>query len=115
MSNQEVSVIIREDGNVICLDHPECECFREMGPVKTRRASHVEPYTWYYRWAFHFLRWLFGENGRVGDWTRYGSPWKDHLWRVNLTPVGGPILPGASHPRERALKREVEWLNENLT
>jgi hypothetical protein len=111
MPNQEVSVVVRDDGTVVCLDHPECKCFREMGSVKTRRASHVEPYTRGYRMSFHLLRWIFGDQGRVSDWTR---SW-DVLWRVNLTPVGGPILPGATILREAALRREVEWLNKNLT
>jgi hypothetical protein len=108
-------VNIREDGTLVCLNHEETSCFKELGKVKTRRASHVEPYTRRYRIAFHMLRFLFGEKGRVSDWTRNGTFWRSRLWRVNLTPIGGPILPGGMHPREAALRAEVEWLDEHLT
>src|SRR5271157_1928270 len=107
-------VNIREDGTIVCLDHKEAACFKELGKVKTRRASHVEPYTRRYRIAFYILRGLFGDKGRVADWTRYGKFWASRLWRVNLTPVGGPILLGATHPREAAIRKEIEWLDEHL-
>lgn len=78
---------IDENGDVLFLASNENDIFCELGDVITKRASHVEPTTFWARRAFHFLR-LFGDKTRVAEWTR---SWKV-LWRVNTKPVGGPIL-----------------------
>lgn len=78
---------IDEKGDVLFLASNENDIFCELGDVVTKRASHVEPATFWARGAFHFLR-LFGDKTRVADWTR---GWKVD-WRVNTKPVGGPIL-----------------------
>lgn len=83
-----VTMTIEDDGSATFLKTDAADIFLECGEVITRRASHVEPAPRYERWAFHLLRTLFGETGRVADWTR---GWKT-LWRINTKPVGGPIL-----------------------
>jgi hypothetical protein len=78
--------------------------------VATRRASHIEPLYPVSRVLFHLLRKLFGETGRVAEWTRH---W-DVLWRVNLKPSGGPILPYYFHDRQKAIAAEIAWINDNF-
>jgi hypothetical protein len=75
-----------------------------------RRASHVEPFAWPLRIVFHALRKVFGEDGRVGEWTR---SWGCY-WRVNLSPVGGPIGNAAIRLRRYAIRAEVAWLEKNF-
>ena len=79
---------------------------------KVRRASHVEPYYIVPRLFFHAFRKVFGEDGRVGDWTR---EWNCY-WRVNLTPVGGPIIGMRFECRHRtlAIAYEIIWLEKNF-
>lgn len=76
----------------------------------TRRASHVEPCNVALRVIFHSLRYLFGEYGKVSQFTRL---WRCN-WRVNLSPVNGPVLPGAWRDRAQAIDAEVVWLNQNF-
>jgi hypothetical protein len=75
-----------------------------------KRASHIEPYNLVPRIWFHILRTLFGEEGRIADWTR---TWQCY-WRVNLSPVGGPVGTSAIKPRRYAIEAEVKWLAENF-
>jgi hypothetical protein len=85
----EMTFTITEDGDIVALASPGADVIlSEMGEMQTQRASHVEPAPRYDRWLFHTLRFLFGDKGRVSDWTRQ---WHT-LWRVNTKPVGGPIL-----------------------
>lgn len=73
--------------------------------VRVRRVSYIEPCSWPLRKAFHMLRRLCGDGGRVADWTRrWGC-----LWRVNFGPVRGPIQ-GPFSKREEAL----EWEHGNV-
>lgn len=118
-----VTVTIDENGDVIFLATDSNDIFLELGNVVTTRASHVEPGPRYERWLFHFLRAVFGDKGRVSDWTR---GWQT-LWRVNTAPVGGPILTNGhvrqnwpeslAHytayfaNRQEAIEAEVAFLN----
>ena len=77
---------------------------------KVRRASHVEPYSFLPRLFFHGLRIVFGENGRIGDWTRNWSC----RWRINLSPVGGPIIDIPFKYRLFAISCEIDWLEANF-
>lgn len=80
------------------------------GEQTTARASHVEPTAPAARFAFHLIRRLFGETGRVADLTRsrlFGP------WRVNLAPVGGPILPTVYRDRSAAIAAEIQYLNDH--
>jgi hypothetical protein len=83
-----VTVVIDEHGNLEYLKTDSCDVLLELGEVITRRASHVEPATFWTRVWFHIIRTLVSDKSRVAAWTRN---WKC-LWRVNTAPVGGPIL-----------------------
>jgi len=75
-----------------------------------KRASNVEPVSIALRGIFYALRAIFGEYGRVSDFTRiWGCS-----WRVNLHPVNGPILPGVYRDRQKAIDAEIVWLEENF-
>lgn len=119
-----VTATIDENGDVIFLATDSNDIFLNHGTVVTKRASHVEPGARYERWLFHLLRAVFGDKGRVSNWTR---TWKT-LWRVNTSPVGGPILTWADvwgdpvprgmsnrialwQHRQNAIDAEVKFLN----
>jgi hypothetical protein len=96
-------------GNTIFLVDEETKAFLDYSST-VRRASNVEPVFLPLRLAFKALRYQFGETGRVSDWTRNWNC----LWRVNLAPVHGPILPIDFANRQTAIDWEVKWLNENF-
>jgi hypothetical protein len=75
-----------------------------------RRASHVEPVSRPLRILFHGLRTVFGETGRISDLTR---SWPVR-WRVNLAPIGGPVLFGYWMDRQDAIQAEINYLNANF-
>ncbi len=101
-------VRVSPTGEITFLDKPETEALKSGGAATKRRASHVEPCRRPYRWAFHGLRKLFGEEGAVGAFTRL---WPVY-WRVNMGPSGGPVF-GRFADRAEAIGAEVEWLNRN--
>jgi hypothetical protein len=117
-----LTVTFDEHGDLTYLKTPGDDVLFELGKTITQRASHVEPGPRYERWLFHLLRWLFGNTGRVSEWTR---GWNS-LWRVNTAPVGGPILRYSHvlnlrvkgdpimlwHHRQDAIDAEVKFLNE---
>jgi hypothetical protein len=75
-----------------------------------RRASHVEPVNLILRFTFYVLRAMFGEYGRMAAFTRQ---WRIQ-WRVNLSPVNGPILPQTWTDRAQAINAEIDWLETNF-
>jgi len=106
MSEQgAVTFIIAENGDCTYL-------MTEAAPViegaRTARASHVEPDNWLLRVIFHALRQWLGDKGRMSDFTR---AWPI-LWRVNMQPVGGPILCTRYINRAAAIDAEVIALNK---
>jgi len=109
-----ITVTIDEQGDVIFLATDANDIFLSLGNVVTQRASHVEPGGRYERILFHTLRALFGDKGRVSDWTRQWFT----LWRVNTKPVGGPILRDERGnirywiDRQAAIDAEIIFLNE---
>jgi hypothetical protein len=74
------------------------------------RASHVEPCFKPFRLAFYGLRAIFGEYGTVGQFTRL---WPC-LWRVNLSPINGPILPNIYRDRLQAIDAEIVYLENHF-
>lgn len=72
------------------------------------RASHVEPDNVCLRVLFHALRQWLGDKGRMSEFTR---SWPI-LWRVNMKPVGGPILSTRYTDRKAAIDAEVIALNK---
>ncbi len=104
-----IVVSISEDGITRFLVSDETAQFTSTSAT-IKRASHVEPDAYLLRVAFHGLRRMFGEHGKVSDFTR---AWPC-LWRVNLSPACGPILPGRWRNRKLAISAEIAWLNRNF-
>ena len=111
-----VTVTIDESGDLVFLRTPESDIFLELGETITRRASHVEPYALLPRLAFTALRYFVPDDSRIAAWTR---DW-DCSWRVNLSPIGGPILRGYDYlgdwilswdNRQDAIRAEIEAAN----
>lgn len=105
----KVTVRILPNGDIQFIDTPDLADLKSAGVTTTRRASHVEPARWYWRALFRTLRRIFGESGAVSTFTR---SWPV-LWRVNLTPSGGPILSYEYRSRSQAIEDEVVWLLEH--
>ena len=111
-----VTVTIDESGDLVFLRTPESDIFLELGETITCRASHVEPYSLLPRLAFTALRYFVPDDSRIAAWTR---GW-DCSWRVNLSPIGGPILRGYDYAgdwimswdsRQDAIRAEIEAAN----
>jgi hypothetical protein len=124
---QEVTFVIDSDGRTLFLVSECMEGSSLLEYAKIARASHVEPATLFKRLTFHILRRIFGEYGKVGNWTR---TWKC-LWRVRI--VNGPILRWNDVPykftdvmlvnrtgilvwddRKEAIAAEIEYLNQRF-
>lgn len=103
-------LLIASDGTCKVIQDDTALPLMGEGRVRSRRASHVEPASLTLRLAFHALRALFGEKGRVSEFTR---SWPV-TWRVNMAPSGGPILDETFTDRALALRAEVRWLEHNL-
>lgn len=110
MAQIEFTVVADENGSLSYIQSAEISFLKDLGEVYVRRASNVEPDFYLLRVLFHWLRKKFGESGKVAGWTR---SWKC-LWRVNMKPSDGPILPERWVNRQSALNAEVTWLSENL-
>lgn len=116
-----VTVTIEENGILTFLATDSADIFLECGETLTRRASHVEPTGFWLRVVFHALRTFWGRKTQVAAWTRN---WKC-MWRVNTSPVGGPILRwhdideqcnwqgiATFRNRQAAIDAEIKFLNE---
>lgn len=104
-----VTVTIEDDGSLLFLKTDSADIFLELGDVVTRRASHVEPLHLGYRVVFHILR-MFGDDTKIAQWTR---DWPV-VWRVNLAPIGGEVLPEVFLDRKKAIDYEVKHVNRWL-
>jgi hypothetical protein len=119
-----VTVTIDESGDMVYLNTPESDIFMELGERITARASNVLPVRFWHRQAFRLLRTLFGDYGRIAQWTREWST----RWYVDTRPVGGPVLTwghvgypvkdsnfgvrrASFRNREAAIRAEVKFLN----
>jgi len=104
-SPKVITVFIDDEGMTFLMDET-VKLFEGEGEVK--RASHVEPDSLVFRLLFHTLRHVFGDKGRMSDFTR---SWPC-LWRVNTKPTAGVILPGRWRNRQEAIDAEIVFLNE---
>ena len=103
-----ITVTIDENSDLIFLSTDKSDVFLEMGKTVKRRASHVEPEHLAKRIAFRALRGVFGDHGRVADWTRGWSG----KWRVDTRPTAGVVLHQLFDSREEAITAEIEFLNK---
>lgn len=105
---RELTIDIRPDGSVEMLAVDMASPFVSMGEgVRKRRASHITPTCLKLKLWFKLLRWVFGDSGRVGEWTRR---WVC-AWTVDLRPSGGPVIDGFMS-RRKAIDFEHRWLME---
>ena len=104
-----VVITVETDGTLQFLNTPHLRPLLDEGTSQVRRASHVEPMARLPRLFFHLLRRVFGEQGRVAQWTR---EWPV-VWQVNLAPSAGPILKDFVD-RDAAIAAEICWLNINV-
>ena len=103
-----LTVTINEDGTLEYLKTDSCDILLELGEVVTRRASHVEPADFWTRLWFHVVRRFVTDKSAVAAWTRGWSC----MWRIDTSPVGGPILPGRYKNRQEAIDAEIAFLND---
>jgi hypothetical protein len=117
-----LTLTIDEDGDLLMLKSDSADVFLEGAEVVTRRASHVEPASFWLRIAFHVIRTLVRDDSSIAAWTRTWTC----LWRVNTAPVGGPILtvwdvtdgrtPSSQimtwSDRQNAIDAEITFLND---
>jgi hypothetical protein len=111
-----VTVTIDESGDMVYLNTPENDIFMELGERITTRASHVEPYALLPRLLFTAIRYFVHDDSALAAWTR---GWRCK-WRVNLSPLGGPILRGYDYfgdwvlswdNRQDAIRAEIVAVN----
>jgi len=81
-------ICIKRDGTMEFVYDDQLKGLMSHGRATVERASHVEP----------------------------GKPEKGqdpNLWYVDLSPLKGPVM-GGFKLRNIALRKELEWINENL-
>ena len=94
-------LVVNEDGTIEQIVSEDM--LRLDGAETVKRASNVLPFGITKQIVFKALRRVFGDKGRVSDWTRR---WRGpHVVDV----IDGPLL-GPFGSREEALRCEVEWL-----
>jgi hypothetical protein len=98
-------VRIKRSGDIAIIADRRLAGLTRLGPASQRRASHVLPVQWWKRLAFRILRWTFGEEGRISNWTRSWSG----QWIADMGPSRGPVL-GPFTQRCDAIDAEVMWL-----
>ena len=121
----EITITIDESGDLKMLETAMAEPFKTLGTTVTKRASYVEPAPYWDRVLFTFIRALVPDDSRLAEWTRNWNT----LWRVNMKPVGGPILrwkhvaPSkcaawmddqifTTYYRQEAIDEEIKFLND---
>ena len=97
-----IAATVDENGDLLFLKSESTQVFCALGETHTRRASHVEPDDLVLRLVFHAVR-LLGFDAWSRTW--------NCLWRVNTSPVNGPILEGRWRNRQDAILAEIEFLN----
>jgi hypothetical protein len=104
---QDGVITITSEGSIRFLNN-EVTASLVTPSTLVRRASNVEPVNPALRRLFYALRRLYGDKTAAAKFTRL---WPC-LWRVNLAPVGGPVLPYCWYNRSEAINAEIVWLNK---
>lgn len=103
-----ITIMITEGGDQIFLDSPGAAVFCEAGSSTMRRASNILPDALLLRLLFLAIRAVVPDTSRLAGWTR---SWQC-LWRIDTSPVGGPILAARYNVRANAIEAEIRFLNE---
>lgn len=101
--SKTIKVAVATDGKVRHLDHGDVVV--PGGVVTRRRASHIEPEFWLFRWFFYAIRRVVADDSKAAAWTR---KWRV-MWRCNLGLSGGGIY-GGFRSRKSAIDFEERWL-----
>jgi hypothetical protein len=102
-----VEIRFSKDGSARAIYGEEID-LEELGVVKLRRASRVEPTS---ELSDSAREWLYGALEELSDHMTAAKP-KKSLWWADMIPMNGPVL-GPFNTRSAALKAEVMWLNEH--
>ena len=97
---------IDQSGNIQFIGH-DGHWLADLGEMRLRRASYIEPYSLPLRLLFHCIRACVRDDSRFAAWTR---SWRC-LWRVRI--IGGPVLAGEWRDRAEAIRAEVAWLEKH--
>ena len=97
---------IDQSGNIQFIGH-DGHWLADLGELRLRRASYIEPCSLPMRLLFHAVRACVRDDSRFAAWTR---SWRC-LWRVRI--IGGPVLAATFRDRAAAIRYEVEWLERN--
>jgi hypothetical protein len=103
-----IAITINEDGSQTFIRGHSTEMFLSIGEITTKRGSHVVPDRFWLRLAFRTIRFCVPDTSRLAAWTRTWAC----LWRVDTSPVGGPILANRFTDRQVAITAEIQFLNK---
>lgn len=109
LGNKKFQIRIRRDGMIEFLSPPP---FKLVEEKSSKRYSEITPVNPFLYVLFRVCRFLFGEHGRVGNWTR---KW-DIEWRMTVLSTG---YTETSRDRAALIDKEHElffqprgnWLN----
>ena len=104
---QTITLTITENGDQLFLHG--VSVFGDRDDV-VRRASHVLPENFWLRCAFRTIRFCVPDTSKLAAYTRGWAC----LWRVDTSPVGGPILEARFTDRQAAIDAEVQYLNNHF-
>lgn len=93
-------IAIMENGDIQTIYTDEiAEALNGLGNVEIVRASHVEP--------------SIRKRGTGTYWERKSQVKSALMWRADMSPLGGTILP-TTRTREESLEAEINWINRRL-
>lgn len=102
-------IVLFKKGKIIVLKDDNDAFIEKLNrPFHTHRASFVYPINTLKRIAFKVIRKVFGDWGKMANWTRV---WRGP-WYADMAPFKGPEL-GPFNTRKAAIEAEKIWLWEN--
>lgn len=77
MTKKEVILHVQPDGTIKCLGGDDLKPLENLGSLSKERVSHILPVNKYKKFAFKTLRYVFGETGKISNYTRsWKGPWE---------------------------------------